>query len=65
MDFKALFQKIVGEMIQKDRVIAFALGLVLSILAAVTNLPGDKVKEAVCGAPAPAPVSAPAPDAKN
>lgn len=52
MDFKAVFQNILNELVQKDRIIAFALGLILSVIAAVTHLPSDKVHDLVCGAPA-------------
>jgi hypothetical protein len=49
MDTKAMLSKVFGELFKKDRLIAFALGLVVTALAAITNLPEGKVHELVCG----------------
>lgn len=64
MDVKALFGKALTELLQKDRIIAFALGLVITVLAAITKLPSDKVHDAVCGAPAVSQPAQPAPAAE-
>ncbi len=59
MDVKALIMKALSESFKKDRLIAFALGFVITVLAALTKIPEGKVHEQVCGTPAPA-VSEPA-----
>jgi len=64
MDIKALLAKALNELLQKDRLLAFALGFVLTAIAAITKLPGEKVHELVCGSPAVVAQPAPAPAAE-